>query len=159
MARRRCCPRVARRSAQESSVTSTSTGLVRSQVAVDRPPVERPLVHEEAEHEMVAGEALEEPAQALARAQAPADGSRTIRSPERVVADERDASVRAHAAGGRLADVVQQRAEAERLAAGELVGQRLASTAAQGVPDGLERLELDLAPSTSIVCPYTSRWW
>ena len=53
---RRCLPRVASRSAHDSSVTSTSTGAVRVEVAVDGAPVERALVHEEAEHEVVAGQ-------------------------------------------------------------------------------------------------------
>src|SRR3954451_14045251 len=44
-----------------------------AQVAVDRGPVERPLVHEEAEHEVVARDRAEELAQPLARTQAPAD--------------------------------------------------------------------------------------
>ena len=44
---------------------------------------------------------------------------------DRVVADERDPPVGALAAGLRLGGVVQERGEAHRVAAGELVGERL----------------------------------
>ena len=50
---------------------------------------------------------------------------------EPVVADEGHAAVRAHVARRGLADVVQERAEAERLAACELVGERLGEQLAQ----------------------------
>ena len=56
-----------------SSVTSTSTGVVRVEVAVDRRAAQRALVHEEAEHEVWRVSRLEEAAQALARAQPPAE--------------------------------------------------------------------------------------
>ena len=52
-------------------MTSTDTGEVRFEVAVDGAPVERPLVHQEAEHEVVAGERTEEAGQLRARAQPP----------------------------------------------------------------------------------------
>ena len=61
--------------------------------------------------------------------------------PQPVVAHEGHAAVLAHVVGGGLADVVQERAEAERLAAGELVGERLVQHLAQ-LAGGLA-LELD----------------
>ena len=90
------------------------------QVAVDAAAVERALVDEEAEHEVVAGHALEEAAEALARAQAAADVAHHLLA-QPVVAHEGHAAVVAHVVRGGLADVVQERAEAQRLAARELV--------------------------------------
>ena len=49
-------PRVARRSATVKTVTSAAYGLGRAQVAPDRAPVERALVDEEAEPQVVAAE-------------------------------------------------------------------------------------------------------
>ena len=69
---------------------------------------------QEAEHEVGAGEPLEEAAEALARAQAAAELAHHALA-ELVVADERHPAVRAHAARGRLAHVVEERAEPDRL--------------------------------------------
>ena len=66
-------PRVASRSAQVSTVTSTSTGLGLRQVAVDRRARQRPLVDHEAEHEVVARDPAEVVAQRVAGPQPPAD--------------------------------------------------------------------------------------
>ena len=118
---------------------------------------------EEAEHEVVAGEPVEEAAEALARAQAAAELAHHLLA-EPSWPDEGHAAVRAHAARGRLADVVQQRAEAERLAARELVRQRLREHRAQPRRQLAEhRLQPPSSSiwraSTSSVWPYTSRWW
>ena len=94
------------------------------EVAVDRLPGERPLVHEKSERKVGAGHALEEAAQPLAGAQPPAEGGHHLLA-QRVVADERDATAVEHAARGGLAHVVQERAEAQGLTAREVVRQRL----------------------------------
>ena len=81
--------------------------------------------------------------------------ARTIPSPSAIVAHEGDPSVRAHRACGRLADVVEERAESERLAAGELVRERLVEHGAHAglghrrrsldqVPQDLERVVVDV---------------
>ena len=72
-----------------------------------------------------------------------------MRSPSCVVADERHPAVRAHSARGRLAHVVEERAEPDRLPARELVRQRLRQHRAQHgrkLPEHLLQpfLELDL---------------
>ena len=100
------------------------------QVAVDRAAVERALVHEEAEHEVVAGHPLEEAAEPLARPEPAADLPHHLLA-EAVVAHEGHAAVVADVVGGRLPDVVEERSEAERLAARELVGERLVEHLAQ----------------------------
>ena len=82
------------------------------EVAVHGAPVERPLVNEEAEREVGAGEPLEEAAEPLAGAQPPAEVAHHALA-QRVVADEGHPPVGEHAAGGGLADVVEERAEAE----------------------------------------------
>ena len=64
-----------------------------------------------------------ERSRSLARRRASA--ARAISAPLLVVMGEADATVRQLGAGARLGDVVQQRAEAQAAAAGELVGQRL----------------------------------
>ena len=110
------------------------------EVAVDRAAVERPLVHEEAEHQVMPGHGREEAAEPLARAQAPAHLTHHLLT-QPVVPQEGHAPVIAHVVRGRLADVVEQRTEAERLAARELVRQRLVEHLAQ-VAGGL-RLQLD----------------
>ena len=73
---------------------------------------------------MVAHERGDVGAQALAGAQALQHRARELGA-ARVVAEERDATVGAHGAGERLGGVVQQRAPAQRLAACELVRERL----------------------------------
>ena len=85
---------------------------------------QRPLVNEEAQHEVVARDRAEELAQPLARAQTPADrGDHLL--PHRVVADERDAAAVELAPRGGLRDVVHQRREAQRARARHLVRERL----------------------------------
>src|SRR4051794_21702513 len=98
--------------------------LAAAQVAIHRGLVERALVHEEAQHEVVARDRAEELAQLLARPQ-PAAYARDHLLAHGVVADERDAAVRQHLARGRLRDVVGERAEAKRLGTRELVRERL----------------------------------
>ena len=82
-------------------------------------------MHEEAEHEMVTGNAGDELAQPLARLEPAAELPDHLRA-HLVVPDEGHAAVRSNAARGGLAAVVQQRGEAERLPAREPVGKRLA---------------------------------
>ena len=79
---------------------------------------------------MVAGHALEEAAEALARPEPAADLAHHLLA-KPVVAHEGHAAVLAHVVGGGLADVVQERAEAKRLPAGELVRERLVQHLAQ----------------------------
>ena len=81
-------------------------------------------MHEEAEHEVVASEPADEAGEALAGAQPAAQLADHLLA-DGVVAHEGDAAAGEHVARGRLADVVQQRAEAQRLGAGELVAERL----------------------------------
>ena len=87
-------------------------------------------MHEEAEHEVMACDALEEAAEPFAGAQAAAYLAHHLLA-EPVVPHEGHATVLAHVVGGGLADVVQERAEAERLPACELVGERLVEDLAQ----------------------------
>ena len=151
IARSAFLPRVASRSATDSSVTSTSTGRRSLEVAVDGAPVERALVDQEAEHEVVAGHGLEEAAQALARPEPAADRAHHLLA-EPVVPHEGHAAVLANVVGGGLADVVEQRAESERLAARELVRERLVQHLAQlaGWPSRSSSISRS---STSSVCP------
>ena len=82
-------------------------------------------MHEEAESQVVAHERRDVRAQPLARAQAPEHLAGELGAAH-VVADERHAPVRrAHLARERLGGVVQQRPPAQRLAARQLVGERL----------------------------------
>ena len=99
------------------------------EVAVDLAAVERALVDEEAEHEVVAGQGARRSAPGARSCAGAGRASRTISLAQAVVAHEGDAPVGADLARGGLADVVQQRAEAQRLAARELVGERLAEHA------------------------------
>jgi hypothetical protein len=110
------------------------------EVAVDGAPVERALVDEEAEHEVVAGHGLEEAAEALARAESAADRAHHLLA-EPIVAHEGHAAVLAHVVGGGLSDVVEKSAETERLTARELVPERLVERLAK-LRAGLA-LELD----------------
>src|SRR6187397_1734414 len=98
-------------------------GLRRPQVLVHAPGWQRRLVDHEAEPQVLAGERLQVPAEAAAGSQAGADPPDDLR-PGAVVADEGDVAV-ALAPRRRLADVVEERAEAQRRAAAHLVGQRL----------------------------------
>ncbi len=96
---------------------------------------------------MLSRELADVGAQALARAQAAEDLAHHLLS-HGVVADERDAPVGALAASGRLGDVVEEGAEAQGLAALELVGQRLGEDGfdprRQLAEDGAEiRFQLD----------------
>ena len=78
---------------------------------------------------------------------------RTARAVSRaggVVADERDPALGGHAARLRLGDVVQQRAEAQRLPAGQLVGERLARGTARPRRRG-RRAQRSGSRSSSIV--------
>ena len=93
------------------------------QVLVDPPGRQRHLVDEEAEPQVVQGQRLQVGGERAAGAQPPADRADDLR-PDAVVADEGDVAA-ALAARRRLADVVQDGAEAQRGAAGHLVGERL----------------------------------
>ena len=85
-----------------------------------RPPRrdERPLVHQEAEPQVVAGDRAEELAQPLARAQPPADAARSSPRPRASwpMNVTRPSSQLPRVAG--LRDVVEQRGEAQRLRRG-----------------------------------------
>jgi hypothetical protein len=94
------------------------------QVAVELVAIERHLVDQEAQAQVMACERRHVRAQPLAGPQARQRGARHL-GPLFVVAREADAPVRQLDAGLRLGDVVQQRAEAQPAAAGELVGQGL----------------------------------
>ena len=80
-----------------------------------------------------------------------------------VVADEGDVAA-ALAPRLRLGDVVQDRAEAQRGAAGQLVGERLfeqrPGLGGALAGEALEvALDLERSSSTARVWPWTSRWW
>ena len=83
-------PRVASRSATVKTVTSARTGSVASQVAPDRAPVERPLVDEEAEPQVVQAQRGDVVGELLGRAQ-PAQHRAGDLRPLAVVAGEADA--------------------------------------------------------------------
>ena len=91
--------------------------LAAAQVVVHGARRQRALVHEEPEPQVLAGEPAHERAQALAGAQPP-EHVRDDLLPHLVVPHERDLAVVAAAARGRLAHVVEQRAEAQRLRRG-----------------------------------------
>ena len=97
--------------------------LGRPQVLVDAPRRQRRLVDEEAEPQVVQGQRLQVSRESLAGAQPPAEPADDL-GPLAVVADEGDVAV-ALPARRRLADVVQEGAEAQRRAAAHLVGERL----------------------------------
>ena len=97
--------------------------LGRAQVLVDPARRQRRLVDEEAEPQVVQGEGLQVLGQLAAGPQAAAEPADDLGAVA-VVADEGDVAV-ALAPGRRLADVVQEGAEAQRRAAGHLVGERL----------------------------------
>ena len=97
--------------------------LGRPQVLVDAARRQRHLVDEEAEAQVVQGQRLQMRGQRAARPQ-PAAGGADHLGALAVVADEGDVAA-ALAAGRRLADVVEDRAEAQRRAPGHLVGERL----------------------------------
>jgi hypothetical protein len=94
------------------------------EVAPDRAARERPLVHQEAEVQVVAREVGHVARQPLGRAQAPQRVVGQLRALA-VVADEGHAAVGAQPARLRLGGVVQERREAQPAAARELVGERL----------------------------------
>ena len=85
---------------------------------------QRPLVNEEAQPEVVEGEVGEvlgkPPAYAQPLTQL-ADDPRT----GAVMADEQDSTAFGFGAGLRLSEIVEERGEAQRAAASELVGERL----------------------------------
>src|SRR5680860_584209 len=97
--------------------------LGRPQVLVDPAPRQRRLVDHEAEPQVLPGQRLQVAGQPAAGAQATADPADDLRA-DAVVADEGDVAV-ALALGRRLADVVQEGAEAQRRAVADLVGERL----------------------------------
>ena len=93
----------------------------------------------------MAGQRREEAGKARAGAQAAADITHHG-LPHAVVAHEGDAAVGAYGPGGRLADVVQQRAEAQRAQAGELVREGGLEQGGQARIELIQAaLELDLA--------------
>ncbi len=85
---------------------------------------ERPFVHEEPEPQVVQGERGDVRAQALARAQPREDLAAHARALA-VVVGEADPALAEVGLRERLGDVVQQRAPAQRVAAREVVGERL----------------------------------
>ena len=138
--------------------------LGRPQVLVDAARRQRRLGDQEAEPQVVQGQPLQVPGEAAAGAQAgadPADRSRRRRTswPRKPTKPSRSA------AGRRLADVVEEGAEAQRRAAAHLVGQRLGQQRRRPRRRARRRSARGRA-STSSVCsstasvwPWTSRWW
>lgn len=131
------------------------------EVGVDRGCRQRPLAHE-AEHQMVAGERPHERAQALARAQAAEDLRHHFLAGE-VVPDEGHLAVGPDATRVGLCHVVEERSQAQRLQASQLVRQRLLEERPQRWAELAEELVEASSSSiwrrsTSRVCSYTSRW-
>ena len=119
-------PRVARRSATDSSVTSTSTGSQAPQVAVDVARGSGALVDEEAEPQVVAGRA---PRRARAGARWRAGGARIARDELGARARRGRGSVtRPSGSTPRVCGLAASCSSAPKrsaVAAGELVGERL----------------------------------
>ena len=102
----------------------------RLQVAPHHAAVERPLVHEEAEPQVVQAERARRGRRASRRRAAARRTARAISAPSAVVAGEADPRPSGRArAGLRLGGVVQQRGEAHRPAARQLVRERLGAAA------------------------------
>ena len=157
-------PRAASRSATVSSGDVGGDRLGQLQVVVEAPARERALVGHEPEVQVMEGERLEVAGERPARLQPrarPADERRALA----VVADEGDEAALVLLAGRGLAGVVEDRAEAQRVAAGELVGERLGEQGARRRRRRRRRSARGRAStssrlaSTSSVCPWTSRWW
>ena len=137
--------------------------LGRPQVLVDAARRQRHLVDEEAEAQVVQGQRPQVRGQRAAGAQ-PAAGGADHLGAGAVVADEGDVAA-ALAAGGGLADVVEEGAEAQRGAAGHLVGERLVEQRARLARRARRRSARGrprpraCCSSTASVWPWTSRWW
>ena len=149
-----------------AAVTSSSTGSRRAHVAVHVPPRQRALVHEEAEPQVVLRERGEEVARARCWRACAARGRELISRAHAVVAPEEHPALVGDRARRRLAGVVQQRAEPQRLAARQLVGKRARELArdslggvAEAPPRGRAVASTTSCSSTSSVWPHTSRWW
>ncbi len=99
-------------------------GIGRLQIAVQRAPRERHIMDEEAEPQVVARERGDVCLELLAATQSGQDLARQAGALA-VVAEERRRAVFAAAERRGLGDVVQQRAEAQREAAVDLVAERL----------------------------------
>jgi hypothetical protein len=97
--------------------------LGRDQVVVDRPPRQRSPMNQEAEPQVMEREALEVGAELAAHPEPAADLGDDLRA-DLVVADEGHVPGALRACPG-LAEVVEERAEPQRLAAREPVRQRL----------------------------------
>ena len=114
------------------------------QVVVHLAARERPLVNEEAEPQVVAGQARQVVGQAPARPQTRAEPADKARA-GLVVADEQHPASLADRARLRLAEVVDQGGAAQRIAPGELVGERLGEQLANvGGRGAHERLQIAL---------------
>ncbi len=112
--------------------------LAGREVAVDGPRRQRLFVHKEAEAQVMTGQRRDMSDQPLAGAQSREDPGRHLRSAH-VVLEEGRAALGADRAGEWFGDVMYQSAEPQRLAARELVGQRLVEDLPQAGPEFAER--------------------
>ena len=136
--------------------------LRRPQVLVDPARRQRRLVDQEAEAQVVQGQVLEVAGEGAARAQPGAERADDLGAVA-VVAEEGDVAVPL-GPRRRLADVVQERAEAQRGGAAHLVGERLGeqrpAPPARSPPKRSSSASTSsVCSSTAIVWPWTSRWW
>ena len=120
--------------------------LARAHVPVHVPARQRLLVHEEPEVQVVLRQRGDEVRERGARVHAPAEGARQVGA-HAVVTPEEHAALVGDRARRRLAGVVEQGAEPQRLPAGELVASGCASSRAMPSPD---------SPSTAAGSPVTS---
>ena len=147
IARSAFLPRVASRSAQRQQRHLHLHRRRSLEVAVDGAPVERALVDQEAEHQVVAGRRAPRKRQrrSLVRSRRQMLAHHLLAEP--VVAHERHATVLAHAVGGGLADVVEECAEAQRLPASQLVRERLVQHLRASSPARLRSRARSAAPA------------
>ena len=120
--------------------------LARTHVAVHVPAIQRALVHEEAEAQMMLRQRRGVVGQRGAAVQPPHDVARHAGA-DAVVTPEQHPALRGDGPRGRLAGVVQQRSQAQGLPARELVRQRTVQLRADALSQRTEhgvRLTLDL---------------